>query len=47
MKQGKVFEKIRKIVARIPKGKVTTYGQIAKLTGINDTRVVGWALWRN
>jgi len=45
MKQGKVFEKIRKMVAKIPKGKVATYGQIAKLANIKDARVVGWALW--
>lgn len=46
-KQGKIFEKIRRIVAQIPKSKVATYGQVAKLAGINDARVVGWALWGN
>lgn len=45
--QGELFRKIRKIVAKIPKGKVATYGQVAKLAGISDARVVGWALWEN
>lgn len=43
----KVFEEIRKIVAKIPKGKVTTYGEIAKTAGIQDSRIVGWALHQN
>lgn len=47
MKKRKVFEGIRKIVAEIPKGKVATYGQVARLAGIQDARVVGWAIWGN
>jgi O-6-methylguanine DNA methyltransferase len=35
------------IVQQIPKGRVTTYGQIAKLTRINSPRVVGNALHHN
>ncbi|CAG1021393.1 DNA base-flipping protein [Patescibacteria group bacterium] len=41
------FEKIKQIVKRIPAGKVTTYGTVAKLAGINDARQVGWAIWGN
>ncbi len=39
------FEKIYKIVERIPTGKVATYGQIAALAGNpGAARTVGWAL---
>jgi len=41
------FEKIYKVVAKIPKGKVTTYGIIAKKIGISNPRVVGYALHVN
>lgn len=42
------FEKIYKVVKRIPKGKVATYGQIARMAG-NDkwSRTVGYALHAN
>ena len=42
------FEKIYEVVKKIPRGKVATYGQIAKLAG-NDrwARVVGYALHVN
>jgi len=30
-----VFEQIKKIVKKIPKGKVTTYGMIARILGIS------------
>ena len=40
------FEKIYDLVTSVPKGKVTTYGAIARLTGINP-RVVGYALHQN
>ena len=42
-----LFVKIRNVVKQIPLGKVTTYGQIAKMVGITDSRKVGWALWGN
>lgn len=43
-----VFEEIYMVVARIPKGKVTTYGNIARLAGnTRMARVVGYALHRN
>lgn len=39
------FDKVFEIVARIPKGKVTTYGAIAEACGIRSAaRTVGWAL---
>ena len=43
----KAFEKIYKVVSKIPKGKVATYKQIAKLTGIKNPRLVGFYLHRN
>jgi methylated-DNA-protein-cysteine methyltransferase-like protein len=39
------FARIYKIIQRIPKGKVATYGQIAALAGKpRAARAVGWAL---
>ncbi|MEW6511819.1 MAG: MGMT family protein [Bacteroidota bacterium] len=39
------YEKIYRLVAKIPRGKVATYGQIARLAGIpNGARQVGYAL---
>ena len=39
------FDRVFKIVAKIPKGKVTTYGAIAEVCGIKSSaRTVGWAL---
>lgn len=43
----RVFEEIYKAVAKIPKGKVSTYGIIAKYIGIKNPRVVGYALHSN
>jgi len=34
-------EDVYKIVGQIPKGKVSTYGQIAKMAGIKSARPVG------
>lgn len=42
----KTFDKVYELVSRIPKGKVTTYGAISKIVGI-DPRVVGYALHAN
>ena len=40
-----INEKIYKIVNSIPKGKVTTYGTIAKAIGLRSSaRYVGWVL---
>lgn len=42
------FEKVYEVVKLIPKGKVTTYGEIAKfLSCPNCARQVGWALHKN
>ncbi|MDX1700959.1 MAG: MGMT family protein [Melioribacteraceae bacterium] len=39
------FDKVYEIVAKIPLGKVTTYGHIAEACGIKSSaRTVGWAL---
>lgn len=39
------FEKVYEIVARIPAGKVTTYGAIAEKVGLRSSaRMVGYAL---
>lgn len=43
---GSVFEKVYEIVAKIPEGKVLTYGDIAITLGLNP-RVVGYALHAN
>lgn len=40
------FDKVYNIVGKIPKGKVTTYGAISKIIGV-DPRVVGYALHAN
>lgn len=41
------FEKVYKAVSKIPRGKVSTYGIIAKKVGIPNPRVVGYALHVN
>jgi methylated-DNA-protein-cysteine methyltransferase related protein len=41
------FQIIKNVVAKIPKGRVTTYGAIAASIGIRDARQVGWAIWGN
>ena len=43
-----VFERIYKVVCKIPKGRVATYGQVALLAGNPRwARVVGYALHNN
>jgi O-6-methylguanine DNA methyltransferase len=45
MKDKDFFEKVFDVVAKIPQGKVTTYGHIAHFLGIRmSARMVGWAL---
>jgi methylated-DNA-protein-cysteine methyltransferase related protein len=40
-----MFPEIRSIVAKIPKGKVATYGSVAKAAGFpGNARRVAWAL---
>lgn len=39
------YRRVYDIVARIPEGRVTTYGQIAAMLGrANGARTVGWAM---
>lgn len=48
MAEGKIFQKVYEIVRQIPRGKVTTYGQIACLIGNPRlSRAVGYALHVN
>ena len=54
MKPDSTYQRIYRAVAKIPKGKVATYGQIAQLAGIpKGARQVGYALsalrddWKN
>lgn len=42
----KGFEHIYQVVQKIPKGKVATYGRVAKLVGVHP-RVVGRAMNKN
>lgn len=42
-----MWEEVYKVVQKIPKGKVMTYGQVAGILGIKDTRKIGWALHAN
>lgn len=41
------FEIIREIVAKIPKGKVATYKQIAQVSDVANARTVGFAMRAN
>ena len=41
------FQEIYNLVRRIPQGKVTTYGEIARELGTRDVRKIGWALHGN
>lgn len=47
MPERKLFTEVRKIVRKIPKGKVTTYGRVAQLLGLKNPRIVGFALRGN
>ena len=40
-----LYERIYRVVCRIPRGKVATYGQVARLARLpNQARLVGYAL---
>ena len=45
--KNSVFVKIKELVKEIPEGKVSTYGNVARAVGIDNPRVVGWALRGN
>ena len=38
------FEKIYEVVRQVPFGMVATYGKVAQLSGVNNARLVGYAL---
>jgi methylated-DNA-protein-cysteine methyltransferase related protein len=45
VKPSCTFENIWRVVAKVPRGRVATYGQIARMAGLfNGARTVGWAL---
>jgi len=46
MKKKSIFHRIYDEVKKIPRGKTTTYGEIAKIVGTSP-RVVGCALHKN
>ncbi|MGD9618398.1 MAG: MGMT family protein [Mycolicibacterium sp.] len=37
-------ETVRALVASVPMGKVTTYGDIAAAAGLSSARIVGWIM---
>lgn len=41
------FEKIYAVVSSIPKGKVLTYQQVAKIYSLKNPRIVGFAMHAN
>lgn len=43
----KLFQQMRNLVKKVPKGRVTTYGAIAKALEIRNSRLVGWAMHGN
>lgn len=38
------YERIYMVIRRVPKGRVTTYGQVSKIVGTVSARQVGYAL---
>lgn len=42
-----LFDQVYEVVRQIPKGKVMTYGGVARRIGTKDTRKVGYALHAN
>jgi methylated-DNA-protein-cysteine methyltransferase-like protein len=43
-KEYSVYQKIYDVVGQIPKGKVATYGQVARVVGRITARMVGYAM---
>ncbi|CDO87431.1 DNA methyltransferase [Mycobacterium triplex] len=37
-------ERVRALVAAIPSGRVSTYGDIAAVAGLSSPRIVGWIM---
>ncbi|MBI4572773.1 MAG: MGMT family protein, partial [candidate division NC10 bacterium] len=47
-KRAGFFSRVYDLVARIPRGQVATYGQIARMLGApRSARIVGWAMHGN
>jgi methylated-DNA-protein-cysteine methyltransferase related protein len=45
VKPDRAFHRIWVVVAQVPRGRVVTYGQIARMAGLpNGARTVGWAM---
>ncbi|MFN3781170.1 MAG: MGMT family protein [Candidatus Kapaibacteriota bacterium] len=45
MQESDFYQRVYDIVQKIPKGKVSTYGHIARVLGMKiSARMVGWAL---
>jgi methylated-DNA-protein-cysteine methyltransferase-like protein len=45
MAMSELYDKIYSVIRKIPRGKVATYGQIARLAGLGpNARMVGYAL---
>jgi methylated-DNA-protein-cysteine methyltransferase-like protein len=45
MKNQNFFEKVYAVTRQIPRGRITTYGAIARYIGSSQSsRMVGWAL---
>jgi methylated-DNA-protein-cysteine methyltransferase related protein len=42
-----ISQAVYNVVEHVPPGKVTTYGDVAKILGLKTPRQVGWALHRN
>jgi alkylated DNA nucleotide flippase Atl1 len=40
----KQVERVRALVASIPAGRVSTYGDIAAAAGLSSARIVGWIM---
>ncbi len=38
------IERVRSLVAAIPSGRVSTYGDIASVAGLSSPRIVGWIM---
>lgn len=41
------FKQVYDLVKKVPRGKVVTYGQVARALSTSDARKVGWALHAN
>ncbi|NGP04030.1 DNA methyltransferase [Rhodococcus sp. 14C212] len=37
-------ERVRELVASVPEGRVTTYGDVAAAAGLSSPRTVGWIM---